>query len=589
MRRAGWLLLLWCALGMAADDAVTRGAAVYRFGPVFPEAPADWPIARVSAFKSKFGARSVPTIVGSLFLNPAAAEAAVQRAAAIMPTLARRSRVAKPGHSHAADIVAHGMRIIGVDASVESDAAGVLVTDAGVEGGWQAARIAAAGGRPAVVLRPERAHRYLDGLSFVALDCEVPRLARALAAGERPWQRLRTFHVTHAIESDRGVPIVADGAGHALWCWLPLDRSGVLLIGTELARDLTRIRQGDPAAAANRPTEAQWGFVGERPNYLFEGQLEPHRPHERYADWWLWTLRNALERHAGVVPKAVLPFGAPGAVVVTGDDDQAALADYRGQAEKLGPLPVTYFLHPLTKHDRASLTAHAKGRAIEWELHPDALEMPQSYAARLAEQTRWFEALTGRRARLVRNHGFLNDGYWGHAPAWLAEGIIGSSNLPGLDARMLNGSLLPARLALGGQLTAHWSVLTAFGDGVFFICEWDGARAQAAVMAEGRRILDSGVPGILVFNLHPANHEKADGMHRAVRALIDELGFAAMTLGDAIKWFQARDEGVHLDELDSMVPPRSFSSLSRNAFARAALALARHLLGARRRERFGDA
>ena len=91
----------------------------------------------------------------------------------------------------AADVVAHSLRVIGVAASVESDAGGVLVADAGVEGGWQAARMAAAAGRPAVVLRPERAHRYLDGLSFEALGGEVPRLARALAAGERPWQRLR--------------------------------------------------------------------------------------------------------------------------------------------------------------------------------------------------------------------------------------------------------------------------------------------------------------------------------------------------------------------------------------------------------------
>jgi hypothetical protein len=155
---------------------------------------------------------------------------------------------------------------------------------------------------------------------------------------------------------------------------------------------------------------------------------------------------------------------------------------------------------------------------------------------------------------------------------------------------MLNGSLLPARLALDGQLTPHWSVLTSFGDGVFFIHEWDGARAQAAVMAEGRRILESGVPGILVFNLHPANHEKAAGMHQAARALLDELGFAAMTLGDAIRWFQARDEGRHSEEVDSMIPPRSFfSRRSRSAFAWATLAFGRHVFRGRRRERFGDA
>ena len=81
----------------------------------------------------------------------------------------------------------------------------------------------------------------------------------------------------------------------------------------------------------------------------------------------------------------------------------------------------------------------------------------------------WFYKLIGRRAKYVRNHGFLNDGYWRHAVAWCKEGIVGSSNLPGLDGRILNGSLLPSRLVLNGKVTSHWSILTAFGDGAFFI------------------------------------------------------------------------------------------------------------------------
>ncbi len=42
----------------------------YRFGPAFPEVPDDWPIARVSRFKEKFGGQSFTTIQGSLFLKP---------------------------------------------------------------------------------------------------------------------------------------------------------------------------------------------------------------------------------------------------------------------------------------------------------------------------------------------------------------------------------------------------------------------------------------------------------------------------------------------------------------------------------------
>lgn len=46
------------------------GERCYRLGPAFPGLPDDWPIARVSRFKTKFGARSVPLVVGSRFLEP---------------------------------------------------------------------------------------------------------------------------------------------------------------------------------------------------------------------------------------------------------------------------------------------------------------------------------------------------------------------------------------------------------------------------------------------------------------------------------------------------------------------------------------
>ncbi|MDC1118112.1 GNAT family N-acetyltransferase [Alphaproteobacteria bacterium] len=45
------------------------GANMYRLGPIFPQVPADWPIAKVSKFKGKFGAKSYEIIQGSLFKN----------------------------------------------------------------------------------------------------------------------------------------------------------------------------------------------------------------------------------------------------------------------------------------------------------------------------------------------------------------------------------------------------------------------------------------------------------------------------------------------------------------------------------------
>jgi hypothetical protein len=56
-----WSAIVW---------ASTAGLAHYRLGPAFPEVPADWSIARVSRFKTKFGGRSVTTIQGSYFLRP---------------------------------------------------------------------------------------------------------------------------------------------------------------------------------------------------------------------------------------------------------------------------------------------------------------------------------------------------------------------------------------------------------------------------------------------------------------------------------------------------------------------------------------
>lgn len=47
-----------------------EGLRCYRLGPAFPGLPDDWPIVRVSRFKTKFGARFVPLTTGSYFLKP---------------------------------------------------------------------------------------------------------------------------------------------------------------------------------------------------------------------------------------------------------------------------------------------------------------------------------------------------------------------------------------------------------------------------------------------------------------------------------------------------------------------------------------
>lgn len=439
-----------------------------------------------------------------------------------------------------AQIIAHHIRLMGLAASVVE---GNVDVETGKSHGAGPVRLVLALAAQSVAA---------EGISV--LSAQGTERFLATAGADYAWGELRSFHPSLSFSGDKLVPVVTDAKGRIVWGWLPNAQGGVLFIGTDLAADLTLLRQGDPAAAANRPIEAQWGIAGERPNYLFEGQLDADKPHDRMADWWMWTLRDALIRHAGAVADDVLPFGAKGMVIVTGDDDQASMEAYRAQEKLLGRLPITYFLHPLTKHTRETLAEHAAARNVEWELHPDALDTPHEYDSRFAEQAAWFKRLKGHAPRLVRNHGFLNDGYWGHMKSWEAHGISGSSNLPGVDGKVLNGSLLPARLALDGELTSHWSVLTAFGDGVMFALGWHEYQARQAIHEAGQRIIESGVPGILVFNLHPENHERATCMHEAVHKLV-ESGFSAMTLGAALNWFAARDAGHKPEIQASMIEP----------------------------------
>jgi len=52
----------------AISRARLEGYLYYKLGPVFPELPLQWPISKVSRFKGKWGAQSIPIIQGSFFL-----------------------------------------------------------------------------------------------------------------------------------------------------------------------------------------------------------------------------------------------------------------------------------------------------------------------------------------------------------------------------------------------------------------------------------------------------------------------------------------------------------------------------------------
>ena len=570
-----WQAMLW---------AKHQGLTCYRLGPSFPEVPDEWPISRVSRFKTKFGAKAVPVIQGSLFLKP---DRYIEAARARLNSLAMVGAAThhKPRSSPAstnAEFVAHHLRLFGlVGAGTRPESAAPFVVDATRPEAAILARAVTARGGAVVALSPSESFAKSFGATIAPGEESGPSILTLIEGGSAPFARLRTLYPTVTFSGANMEPVVRDQSGRSAWSWARSGSGGLLVVGTDLSADLLRYRQGDPRQAAIRPSEPVWGIPDERPIYLYEEQLAGEAANERHADWWCKALTDALVRYGGLKAAPLLPGDAPGAIVVTGDDDQAALSDYAAQRALLGDLPITYFLHPLTKHDRASLAKFSKGRRVEWALHPDALHAPQRYAALFDEQMRWFETLTGDGARSLRNHGFLNDGYWGHLPAWLAGGVIGSTNLPGLDGRVLNGSLLPARMLWDGRLTDHWSILTAIGDGVVFIQGKEGPAAGEVVRQFGRELRQSGVPGVIVVNLHPANVAQTTDMHVAAVDLV-QAGFVAWTFSEMIDWFCGRDAPDAYRAGQGPTAPKGFGGDRPLAWIRRARRFAGRVLSIRR-------
>jgi hypothetical protein len=518
------------------------GLSVYRFGPSFPEVPRDWPIAKVSRFKTKFGSKAVPIIQGSLFRRP---QLYVDN---LGSSLARLKDVGRPPiscidlRSSGAAFVQHHLEIFGCP--IAEDSAPVVLYRPR-EADVAATRNALGRGVPVVAVLPSAAFAKEFGATVNSQTVASPQVLRAKFAGSKSWGRVRTLHSYMSFKTQDFIAIVANDNDDPVWLVSPQGAVSMVLVGTDLAADLLRYRQGDPAMADRRVIEPKWGFAGERPNYLFDSQLSGEGSSERPADWWCEALADALERFCGIKRTAMLPNGAAGAIVITGDDDQASLACYVQQREELGSLPVTYFLHPLTKHDEESLDELKRGRRLELGLHPDALDQPGRYPELFSEQANWFKQLTGSDTYTVRNHGFLNDGYWEHARSWIEHGVLGSSNLPGFDGRIVNGSLLPARLLLEDRLTHHWSILTAIGDGIVFVNGWDDRQSSDCIHKLADGIRTSGIPGVIVLNLHPENIEKTRGMHEAARNIADS-GFVSWTLSECFDWFKKREQNVSL-------------------------------------------
>jgi len=508
----------WSAIRWAAS----RGLSHYRLGPTFPELPRDWPVARVSRFKGKFGGRSLPMIQGSRFLRPerygtlAAEEAA--RLCRADPELGREDEVA-PGVYWLGDpdrdgleqvLQAYGVLAGSLHAIPPTEARRapiVIVTDA------------AAAGPLGLRVRREpggKLYRPPGGLPFLRPS---------------PAYHALLEHVTFAGEGLE--PVWVDAAGRAVAAWQERRGSRRLLVGLDVAREIVRHRQGDPAAPDLPRTASEF----ERTVQRFERQLVPGRRTQPWADRLGFLLAESWSRTAGMPLLEVLPGGARGALAVTGDDDQAALDRYEEQHRLLDGLPITYFLHPLTRHRPETLAA--LGPHVEIGVHPDALEEPSRYRQLCGEQTAFVRKLSGRPARIVRNHGFLSSGYLGHLEAWEESVLRLDTNCPGLDGTALNGSYLPMRTRRAdGTWSDHYNLLTAFGDGMLYV----GRLSESQAIRRVRRLVDQvekDLPAVLVFNLHPENVADTTALHREVIALRRRPGWIPLGLESYLEWLDA--------------------------------------------------
>jgi hypothetical protein len=530
--------LHWSAIRWAGQE----GHHAYRLGPIFPDVPEDWPIHRISRFKKKFGGDGIPIIQGSLFRHPdrylrRAPAAAVPQPKVIlfMPSDGTESllQVLRP----------YGVRsphVGGAPAAVGTTACGTVVCARGLD---------------VPGLAEVRCHDESGGQFYYAGS---PK-RRWLFTRPQPAYRALLQHTSFT--GDAVEPVWVNDSGRASVAWLNDGPRRTLLVGLNVVEEMIRYRQGDPRKADSSCGKSALGFEFERPIYLFEDQILPAYRTVPWADRLGFFLAEILSRLTGCPLIEPLPGGARGAVLLSGDDDQAWLEKYDEQLRMVGDMPITYFLVPQTKHTGASLARLASN--VELGLHPDALEEPQSYDRLCAEQAAQIRNLTGRKIRTVRNHGFLNRGYLGHLRAWEDNGLALDFNYPGVDGTALNGSFLPMRVRRAdGSWSGHYSLLTGFGDGMIEALRMSGRQAARRIRRVAGQI-EASRPGVLVCNFHPQNVANTAALHREALRLARRSGWVALGAESYLDWLETL-EALEIERGDGgfvLTSPRPVAGL----------------------------
>ncbi len=535
-------LLHWEAIRWARN----KGCGRYRLGPVFPELPEGWPISRVSRFKGNLGAWPYHIIQGSLFLHPEKYEA--DGAAAITSLCSNRNGGSEHRIEVLPDVEAGGgkaprgpswrrideglsliMRCFGFQPDPDAVSLSIrrLHRDAPV---WELGGAGENQTAPPLEIHRETAPQFL-----------YPSAPRFSFRPPRPaYRTLRPFVCFSGPDLE---PIWRTASGKTVIAWSRgKGAPSTVLLGLDVVEEIVRYRQGDPARAdQNRAATGETPQQPERPHYLHEGQILPGYASTPWADRLGFLIAELCSRLTGVPLLEVLPGGANGAIILTGDDDQAFLENYDRQLRMIGGLPITYFLHHLTGHTRETI-ARMPGN-VTYGFHPDALDNPSDYDNLCERQCEVVRQIVPGPLRVVRNHGFLHNGYLGHLKVWEKLGLEMDVNYPGTDGTALNGSFLPLRVRRrDGTWSDHYTLLTAFGDGmiqpdVTGLTEREAVRRIGSVV----RQIERDCPAALVFNLHPQNVAQTRKLHDAVLALAERPGWTAVGLIEFLDWVILRD------------------------------------------------
>jgi hypothetical protein len=311
---------------------------------------------------------------------------------------------------------------------------------------------------------------------------------------------------------------------------------------------IIKFRQGDPSRVIKNVDKTKHGFDFERPFYLYDDFIDKKNPTKPHADILGFQLVNEMSKINDMPLIEVLPYGAKGLIILTGDDDQAYLEKYNEQLNLIKNFPITYFLHPLTRHTKETISA--LGNNVDFGIHPDALDTPSKYNILTEEQLESIENLVGRKISSVRNHGFLSDGYQGHLKTWEKLGLEIDVNIPGVDGTALNGSYLPMKVKReDGIWSEHYSLLTAFGDGMLFVHNLTEFECIKKINNLAIQIENS-FPGVLVFNFHPQNISLTTKMHKTVMKIAKRKNWIALTMSQYLEWLKIIDS-IKIEKIGS--------------------------------------